>query len=140
MCGPHLRPNAVASQVMTRSLVTKYVCDKAQHSMILAVLEATTSARDSPALDLILKHGLEDRSIGVLTKVDRLEEEDYDLLLERLDNARTAVPLVPHGYVATMNKAPRPVPGEDALAGLHRQAQVRSAAVSLPGVWGGRSR
>ena len=131
----------IASQVMTRNLVTKYVCGsghaqpprpgKAQHSMILAVLEATTSARDSPALDLILKHGLEDRAIGVFTKVDRVEEEDYDLLLERLDNTRTAVPLVPHGYVATMNKTSELRPGEDALAQLHRQAQVCNATAPI---------
>ena len=114
----------------TRALCTRFIKAGKDRSMFLAIIEATTSPRNSPALDLLLQQKLSARTIGVLTKVDRVEEETFDDLVDRLDNKATVedtVPLNPHGYVLTMNKALRARANEDALQRLHRRASAEMA-------------
>ena len=83
----------------TETLVTSHVVAHRESSVFLAIVPAVDSPRDSPALALVARHALQDRTIGVITKCDRLEDEEHELLRERLANERTetSVVLEPYG-------------------------------------------
>ena len=70
--------------------------------------------------------GLEDRTIGVLTMCDDVGKRGLGLLPGRLEQtSQDAVPLQPHGYVATMTE-----PVEDAsLTNLQRLQRQRLSGV-----------
>ena len=108
------------------ALVSANIDAHRESSLFLAVVPAYDSPRESNAINLVLQHRLEDRTIGVITKCDRLEEDDHELLLERLSNtpSEMSVPLQPYGYVAVMNKPLKPKEGEEGVETLRRQAEA----------------
>uniref|UniRef100_A0A7S4GK33 Dynamin GTPase domain-containing protein n=1 Tax=Eutreptiella gymnastica TaxID=73025 RepID=A0A7S4GK33_9EUGL len=110
----------------TRELIRRYSTDRRDLSMFLVIIEATSSARNSTAMSVVTERGLTDRCIGVITKCDKLtNEEEWPKVDQQLSNetAEGTIPLVPHGYVATMNKALKLREGETCHARLIRQAQ-----------------
>ena len=110
----------------TESLVKQYLTDTSGVSLFLAVVKADQGEGNSTAMRLVTEHGAASRTIGVFTHCDKMNDDAYGMLRGWLTNPDAAdhIKLEPHGYVATMNKDPRPViPGETNRSRLMRQAR-----------------
>lgn len=113
----------------THGLVRAQLEASRDRSTYLVVVKADSSGpRNAGPIRHIMALGAADRSIGVFTHCDRLDgDRDHEVLCEWLSNstdAPDAVPLEPHGWVATMNKELRRAsPDETSQARLLRQAQ-----------------
>ena len=110
----------------TRELVRRYSIDRRDLSMFLVIIAAGgSSTRNSTALSVVTEYGLTDRCIGVITRCDKVDEDEWVNVEEQLSNrgAEGTIALVPHGYVATMNKALKAREGETHHARLLRQAR-----------------
>ncbi|TMW65229.1 hypothetical protein Poli38472_009396 [Pythium oligandrum] len=94
----------------TRALVEKYL--KMPHTLVLAVVPAFERVRNSQAFQLVQQYGLEDRTIGVLTMVDRAIDVSNPkgplvAVMDRLDEVSSDVVKLKHGYVAVKNRDTR---------------------------------
>eukprot|EP00873_Tetraselmis_striata_P001298 jgi/Tetstr1/421562/TSEL_012506.t1 len=107
----------------TDALVRRYMGAHTVHSIFLAVVPATSKPNDSRALALLQEHGVEGRTIGVLTMCDELPARKVERLRERMEEppagaaddfealaAWLAAPVMgdtvrlANGYVATANE------------------------------------
>ena len=88
----------------TRELVDGHITENAAHSMFLCVVDATSAPNVSSGMELLKTRGVLDKTIGVITMCDYLGAPAQKTKLRtRLAQGGDAVPLEPHGYVATMN-------------------------------------
>ena len=113
----------------TRALVEQQVVQHGAYSMYLAVVSAGTRPNSSMAVEVVKAMGLEGRALGVFTKcddvsLDYLQSNVLQLISAAPDEALGAVPLVPHGWYATMNKPLNTRDGESNTARLRRQADA----------------
>ena len=128
-------PGLVASphdlEVQTRTLVERHVGRHHAYSMYLLVVHGNENPRNSLAVKLVERLGLQDRTLGVFTMCDEIQPRMLDAFRRHLADASGPGPgeglrLVPHGWVATSN---RPVDG--CLRSLERlRAQVSPAPVA----------
>eukprot|EP01063_Lacrimia_lanifica_P038374 TRINITY_DN8154_c0_g1_i2.p1 TRINITY_DN8154_c0_g1~~TRINITY_DN8154_c0_g1_i2.p1 ORF type:complete len:654 (+),score=148.12 TRINITY_DN8154_c0_g1_i2:48-2009(+) len=111
----------------THGLVRQYMAEHREESVYIVVTRADSSPRKCAAMRHVEALGVTNRTVGCLTFCDRLDaDEDFELVRGWLSNsphAPDAVPLEPHGYVATMNKELRARGGESNLSRLVRQAE-----------------
>ena len=117
---------------LTRQLVSEYMADHADSSTYLAVIKADTAPHSSEAIGQVFAHGVANRTIGVFTFCDKLDEgEERDMMLRWLHNdpsTADGVPLEPYGYVVTMNKELKKASADETNhARLLRQAHREKA-------------
>ncbi|KAG1690149.1 hypothetical protein DVH05_028357 [Phytophthora capsici] len=94
----------------TRALVEKYL--QLPHTLVLAVIPAYERVRNSQAFQLVQKFNLMDKTIGVLTMVDRAmdatnPEGPLGEVMNRLDGTSRDIVYLKEGYVAVMNRDTR---------------------------------
>jgi hypothetical protein len=75
------------------------------NAVFLLTIEATMKSEMSHGMELITKHDLQSRTIGVFTKCDLLGRIPMQKLPARLQRRGDSTPLEPHGYVAIMTTA-----------------------------------
>ncbi|KUF75898.1 Dynamin-A [Phytophthora nicotianae] len=97
----------------TRALVEKYL--KMPDTLVLAVVPAFERARNSQAFQLVQQYKLADKTIGVLTMVDRALDETnpegpLTQVKSRLDGTSSDIVYLKEGYVAVRNRNSRLVP------------------------------
>ena len=115
---PGIVSNPKEDAAKTRRLVARHMANSGDQCLYLAMVPVSEGPRSSEALSLVVAAGLESRTIGVITKCDKMD--DFREVTDALDNSQ--VPLVPHGYVATMNKKLASRQGETNAGTLQRQA------------------
>ncbi|KAL3657576.1 hypothetical protein V7S43_017543 [Phytophthora oleae] len=94
----------------TRALVEKYL--QLPHTLVLAVIPAFERVRNSQAFQLVQQFNLMDKTIGVLTMVDRAmdatdPEGPLGEVKNRLDGTSRDIVYLKEGYVAVMNRDTR---------------------------------
>ncbi|KAG6614085.1 Dynamin domain containing protein [Phytophthora cinnamomi] len=94
----------------TRAIVEKYL--QVPHTLVLAVVPASERVRNSQALQLVQQYNLVDRTVGVLTMVDRAVDDtnpDGPLaeVTSRLDGTSSDIVFLKQGYVAVKNRDSR---------------------------------
>ena len=88
----------------TKQLVNDHIDRHKDHSVFLGVVDATSAPNSSVGLQLLREKGALDRTIGVITMCDYAgAPQQKTKLRNRLEQKGDAIPLNPHGYVATMN-------------------------------------
>lgn len=97
----------------TRALVEKYLVQP--HTLVLAVVPAYERVRNSQAFQLVQQFGLTDRTIGVLTMVDRAMDRSNPRgplaeVVARLNGSSGDTVDLKQGYVAVMNRDTRVIP------------------------------
>ncbi|KAG2773481.1 hypothetical protein JG687_00011224 [Phytophthora cactorum] len=97
----------------TRALVKKYL--KMPDTLVLAVVPAFERVRNSQAFQLVQQYKLADKTIGVLTMVDRAQDETnpegpLTQVKNRLDGTSSDIVYLKEGYVAVRNRNTRLVP------------------------------
>ncbi|ETI39271.1 hypothetical protein L914_14533 [Phytophthora nicotianae] len=97
----------------TRALVEKYL--KMPDTLVLAVVPAFERVRNSQAFQLVQQYKLADKTIGVLTMVDRALDETnpegpLTQVKSRLDGTSSDIVYLKEGYVAVRNRNSRLVP------------------------------
>ncbi|KAG7377001.1 hypothetical protein PHYPSEUDO_012338 [Phytophthora pseudosyringae] len=97
----------------TRALVEKYL--KMPDTLVLAVVPAFERVRNSQAFQLVQQFKLTDKTIGVLTMVDRaLDDADPEgplaQVMSRLNGTSSDIVYLKEGYVAVRNRDTRLVP------------------------------
>ncbi|KAG6949623.1 hypothetical protein JG688_00014552 [Phytophthora aleatoria] len=102
----------------TRALVEKYL--KMPDTLVLAVVPAFERVRNSQAFQLVQQYKLADKTIGVLTMVDRAQDETnpegpLTQVKNRLDSTSSDIVYLKEGYVAVRNRNTRLVPEFAAL-------------------------
>ncbi len=94
----------------TRQLVESHIQSHGKYSLFLTVVRATVAPNTSFAMEIVQKHKLQDRTIGVFSMCDRAmdDPESSEEFLERLQHhpESGAVELKPHGWVCVMNRKP----------------------------------
>ncbi len=134
-------PRDLAAQALASA--EQHIARHGGHSLFLAVVPAGENPRNSAAMALLEAHGLQGRTLGVLTMCDELPERRLGALRRQLglepaaggaDGARAAGgDLAPHGWVAV---ASPPVAGAAGRAERRRaQAEEERALFerALPG-------
>lgn len=118
---PGLVPPGSKSAEHTRELAKRYLRSDVERSIFLVAEQANVTHNNWQALPLIREAHLEDRSIGVFTKVDKLDTiEELATLREHLKGSE----LQQHGIVATINK-PKSLQNQDGrvvMDELHQMA------------------
>lgn len=114
-------------EAQTRALVEKHVARHGAYSMYLAVVHGNENPRNSLAVRLVERLGLQSRTLGVFTMCDEIQPRVLDSFRRHLageaePGSGEGVRLHPHGWVATSNK-PAPAAGRRSLERL--RAQVR---------------
>ncbi|KAI9982244.1 hypothetical protein PInf_008139 [Phytophthora infestans] len=97
----------------TRTLVEKYL--KMPDTLVLAVTPAFERVRNSQAFQLVQQYKLTDKTIGVLTMVDRARDETnpegpLTQVQNRLDGTSSDIVYLKEGYVAVRCRNTRVVP------------------------------
>jgi GTP-binding protein EngB required for normal cell division len=88
----------------TKKLVNDHIDAHKDHSVFLGVVDATTAPNSSVGLQLLREKDVLDKTIGVITMCDYAgAPQQKTKLRNRLEQKGDAIPLKPHGYVATMN-------------------------------------
>jgi hypothetical protein len=85
-------------EALVRSQIERY----RDSAVFLATIDASMKSEASFGMRLIVEYGLQDRTIGVLTKCDNLGMRPMRALPARLQQTDDGTRLQPHGYVATM--------------------------------------
>ena len=94
-------------EALVRSQIERY----RDSAVFLATIDASMKSEASFGMRLIVEYGLQDRTIGVLTKCDNLGMKPLRALPARLQQTDAGTRLQPHGYIATMT-APLDEPPE----------------------------
>ena len=84
------------------ALVRSQIEQRKESAVFLATIDASMKSEASLGMKLIVEYGLQDRTIGVLTKCDDLGRASMRTLPARLQQTDAGIKLQPHGYVATM--------------------------------------
>lgn len=84
----------------TLNLAIKYAKDP--NTIILAVVDGFVRLRDAKVLQLVHELKAQNRTIGVLTKIDKCKDKDHQIP-EKLSNPEIA--LNPHGYYGIINRS-----------------------------------
>lgn len=118
----------------TRALVETYLVQP--HTLVLAVVPAFERVRNSQAFQLVQQFGLTDRTIGVLTMVDRSMDAanpngPLAEVVGRLDGTSRDTVQLKQGYVVVMNRDTRVTP-EHSLEEF-RTRETEWLEANLPG-------
>lgn len=110
---PGLEQSSPELAMAGEELVAHYIQSRGPRSIFLAVVTASSNPTASRVMALLQRHGLQERSIGVLTMCDELPRHKHDALRSRLSDPqdRQAWPSrssqgndgdlwLRHGYVA----------------------------------------
>ena len=106
-------------EALVRSQIERY----RDSAVFLATIDASMKSEASFGMRLIVEYGLQDRTIGVLTKCDNLGMRPMRALPARLQQTDDGTRLQPHGYVATMT-----APLEDSPEGSSHFDQLQTLA------------
>ncbi|CAE8683620.1 unnamed protein product [Polarella glacialis] len=112
----------------TETLFARYVTEPDSKDIFLAVVPAVgVGPANWTATRLVLQHQLMDRTIGVITNCDRIQEDEVGLLRTWLTGSGTdgLLLLEPHGYVAVANvkRISERRPDESYAEWMRRKAQ-----------------
>lgn len=98
---PGIVDSEPALKEQTEALLARYVTSPDSRDIFLAVAAVGTSPANWTSTRLVRHHNLVDRAIGVITKCDKLDPEEVDILRGWINGTDTdgILPL-DHGYVA----------------------------------------
>ncbi|CAE7210612.1 Klhl18 [Symbiodinium natans] len=115
---------ALATQ--TQQLLQRYTQDSQEQDIFLAIVPASEAPANWAVMQLIKDRHLEERTIGVITKFDRLGEDEHEDLFPILrgEQVKGLVPLSQHGFVAVANVTKKREPGESFTEWMARKAQL----------------
>ena len=85
-------------EALVRSAIERY----RDSAVFLVTTQASTKAEMCLGMRLIAEYGLQERTIGVITKCDDVGRSTMRALPARLQQTDDGVRLQPHGYVATV--------------------------------------
>jgi len=110
----------------TKQLLERYTQGAQDQDIFLAVVPATEAPANWAVMQLIKDKHLEERTIGVITKFDRLGGDEHEELYPVLrgEQVKGLVPLSRHGFVAVANVTMKREAGESFTEWMARKAQV----------------
>ncbi|CAE7456184.1 Klhl1 [Symbiodinium sp. CCMP2592] len=110
----------------TKQLLERYTQDSQDQDIFLAVVQASDAPANWAVMQLIKDKHLEERTIGVITKFDRLGEDEHEDLFPVLrgEQVKGLVPLSRHGFVAVANVTKKREAGESFTEWMARKAQM----------------
>ncbi|CAE7244321.1 MX1 [Symbiodinium microadriaticum] len=110
----------------TKQLLERYTQGSQDQDIFLAVVTAQIQPANWAVMQLIKDKRLEERTIGVMTKFDKIDEEEREALLPVLQQepVKGLVPLSRHGFVAVANVTKKRDAGESFTEWMARRAQL----------------
>ncbi|CAE7456190.1 klhl3 [Symbiodinium sp. CCMP2592] len=110
----------------TKQLLERYTQDSQDQDIFLAVVQASDAPANWAVMQLIKDKHLEERTIGVITKFDRLGEDEHEDLFPVLrgEQVKGLVPLSRHGFVAVANVTNKRDAGESFTEWMARKVQM----------------
>ncbi|CAE7335694.1 KLHL4 [Symbiodinium sp. CCMP2456] len=123
---PGLVQSDAGLATQTQQLLDRYTQGSQDQDIFLAVVPATEAPANWAVMQLIKNKRLEERTIGVITKFDRLEEDQHQDLFPVLQQepVKGLVPLSRHGFVAVANVTKKRDPGESFTEWMARKARL----------------
>jgi len=109
----------------TEKLLIRQMTNLGDNDIFLWVVQATIAPANWTANRLISENGLLNRTIGVITRCDRLETHEVDQLRNWLDPSFAGddrLQLQPHGFVGIASKVVATKDNESFHSLMHRQA------------------
>jgi len=90
----------------SKELTSRFIRNRSGRAMILMVVDANSQPIQSVASQIVYELGMEDRTIGVLTRCDRVHPNQFDESIVSVLQLREGAPFRPlrRGYFATVAK------------------------------------